>query len=111
MAPRQRLNSSTATQQQQDDVDSTGSESTAGLLPEDSNRDSKLSSSVSASKNLPTEADIARDQHDYFNLVALVRLFHHPFLPPPLVGFCCAWAKVFFCLRVHIQSVEGSGSL
>ena len=72
MAPRQRLNSNT-------DVDSTGSDSTAGISPEDNHNNkkkvfySKTASSISTTTPPATEADIARDQHDYFNLVALVR--------------------------------------
>ena len=72
MAPRQRLNSNT-------DVDSTGSDSTAGISPEDNHNNkkkvfySKNASSISTTTPPATEADIARDQHDYFNLVALVR--------------------------------------
>ena len=105
MAPRQRLNSSTTTTQQQqpDDVDSTGSESTAGLLPEDS----KLSSSVSASskKDLPTEADSARDQHDYFNLVALVRYLIHPLLSPLVIIGLLLWLRGGSSLSLSVSMV------
>ena len=58
MAPRQRLS-----QQPSDDVDH--SESTSLM-------DKKFKKSLTLNQ---TEADIARDWHDYFNLIALVRTF------------------------------------
>jgi hypothetical protein len=97
MAPRQRSVSTTPTEESFDSSEPLLSSSTSGVRnatennqqqslrrgrsPPSSNivkqqkiqsKGKSLSSSVDAS--YPTEADIARDKHDYFNVVALVRL-------------------------------------
>jgi hypothetical protein len=85
MAPRQRLSS-----RPEDSY-----ESTESLLAEERQQSKKIGSAPPLPTLNQTEADIARDQHDYFNLVALVSGCSVCCLPNGLP--MSLWRAVCFC--------------
>jgi hypothetical protein len=89
MAPRQRLSPPPSMEDLSSAAASSSAEGPSSSLGSPSDRrpllssagESKLSSSFGSSQ-APTEADVARERHDFFNLVALVRI------PPFIVSHC-----------------------
>ncbi len=115
MAPRQRnVSTPTASEDESCSDDAAATTASSQELRSRSNRKSLETKTASPKKSEITDADIARDNHDYFNVVALAMVvntiglnYEFPSLSYTGDHFWTMWA-VSLCRRLTLTKMKGS---